>query len=245
MIQPPALPDNRDEFVRGLRRSLPIVLAVLPFGLLFGALAVDNGLSLGEAVLMSTLIYAGASQLVGIELFGQHVAPWLIVLSIFAVNFRHVLYSAVAGRRTRHWPALARAVGFFFLVDPQFAEVERRVDEGKPITVAWYAGVALPVYVAWVAETAVGGYFGGLVPNPHAIGLDFLLPIYFLGLVMEFRGRALWLPVVAASAAVSIVAERLVGSPWHVTIGALAGIAVAVIFTPSTAPRHGIEDAAQ
>lgn len=245
MSQPSALPDNRDEFVRGLRRSLPIVLAVLPFGLLFGALAVDNGLSLGEAVLMSATVYAGASQLVGIELFGQHVAPWLIVLSIFAVNFRHVLYSAVTGRRTRHWPVPARAVGFFLLVDPQFAEVERRVDEGKPVTFAWYVGLALPIYAFWIGETAAGAYFGGLVPDPHAIGLDFLLPIYFLGLVMEFRGRALWLPVVATSAAVSIVAERLVGSPWHVTIGALAGIAVAVAFTPSGAPRHGLEDAAR
>ena len=243
MSQSPAQPaNNPDEFRRGLRRSLPIILAVLPFGLLFGALAADNGISLAEAVLMSATIYAGASQLVGIELFGRHVAPWLIVLSIFAVNFRHVLYSAVAGRRTQHWPALARAVGFFFLIDPQFAEVERRVDEGKPITVAWYAGVALPVYVAWVAETAVGAYFGGFVANPHAIGLDFLLPIYFLGLVMEFRGRALWLPVVATASAASIIAERLVGSPWHVTFGALAGIAVAVIFT-SSKPRDDAGDA--
>jgi len=245
MSQPSAPPGDAHEFRRGLRRSLPIVLAVAPFGLLFGALAVGNGLSLADAVLMSTLLYAGASQLVGIELFSQHVAPWLIVLSIFAVNFRHVLYSAVAGRRTRDWSAPARAVGFFFLVDPQFAEVERRVDEGKPITVAWYFGLALPVYVTWVAETAIGAYFGGLVPDPHAIGLDFLLPIYFLGLVMEFRGRALWLPVVATSAAASIAAERFVGSPWHVTIGALAGIAVAVIATSSRAPRHGVEDAAQ
>lgn len=244
MSQPSAPPSNADEFRRGLRRALPIVLAILPFGLLFGTLAADNGFGVGEAVLMSATVYAGASQLVGIELFGQHVAPWLIVLSIFAVNFRHVLYSAVAGRRTQNWPALARAVGFFFLVDPQFAEVERRVDEGKPITVAWYGGLALPVYVAWVAETAIGAYFGGLVPDPHAVGLDFLLPIYFLGLVMEFRGRPLWLPVVATSAAVSIAAERLVGSPWHVTIGALAGIAVAVIFTPSE-PSRDAGDAAR
>jgi predicted branched-subunit amino acid permease len=58
---------------------------------------VDNGLSAGEAVLMSATVYAGASQMVGIELFGSDVAPWLIVFSVFAVNFRHVLYSAA------HW----------------------------------------------------------------------------------------------------------------------------------------------
>ena len=56
---------------------------------------------------MSATVYGGASQMVGIELFGQKIAPWLIVLSIFAVNFRHVLYSAALGRRLAHWPLLA------------------------------------------------------------------------------------------------------------------------------------------
>ena len=236
---------NSDEFWRGIRRGLPIVVATLPFGILFGTLAVENGFTVAEAVLMSATIYAGASQMVGIDLFGQNIAPWLIVVSIFAVNFRHVLYSGAAGRRTRQWSPLTRAAAFFFLVDPQFAEMERRADEGKPITLAWYAGVALPVYIFWVAEAAIGALFGRLIPDAHALGLDFLLPIYFLGFVMGFRGRPLWLPVVLASAAASILAERLIGSPWHVSVGAVAGIALAVILTPGDAPAHRIEDAAE
>ena len=85
------------EFRRGLRMSLPIVLAAAPFGLLFGALAVENGMTVLQAIFMSATLYAGASQMVGIELFGTKVAPWLIVFSIFAVNFRHILYSASLG----------------------------------------------------------------------------------------------------------------------------------------------------
>jgi 4-azaleucine resistance transporter AzlC len=236
---------NGDEFWRGMKRGLPVVVATLPFGILFGTLAVENGFTVGEAMLMSATVYAGASQMVGIELFGQKIAPWLIVVSIFAVNFRHVLYSAVAGRRTQHWSPWTRAFAFFFLVDPQFAEMERRADEGKPITFAWYAGVALPIFVAWVSEAAVGALFGKLIPDAHAIGLDFLLPIYFLGFVMGFRGRPLWLPIVLTSAAASILAERFIGSPWHVSIGAVAGIALAVVLTPGDAPAHRIEDAAE
>lgn len=237
--------NNRQEFWRGIRRGLPVVVATLPFGMLFGALAVENGFTVGEAVLMSATVYAGASQMVGIELFGQKIAPWLIVLSIFAVNFRHVLYSAAGGRRTRDWPPAVRAIAFFFLVDPQFAEMERRADEGKPITLAWYAGVALPIYVFWIAEAAVGALFGKLIPDTHALGLDFLLPIYFLGFVMGFRARPLWLPIVLTSAAASILAERFIGSPWHVSVGAVAGIALAVVLTPGDAPAHRIEDAAE
>ena len=89
----------------------------------------------------------------------------------------------------------------------------------------------------WVAEAWLGATFGNLIPDPHALGLDFLLPIYFLGLVMEFRDRPLWLPVVVASAVASIVAYKTVGSPWHVSIGAVAGILLAAACRRAAARR--------
>ena len=220
------------DFVEGMWRSVPVTVATMPFGLLFGTVAAQNGLSTGEATLMSATLFAGASQLVGLELFGQKIAPWLIVLSIFAVNFRHVLYSAALGRRLRHWSGLQRAVGFFFLTDAQYADGEKQALAGR-LTFSWYMGYALVLYTAWVAEAALGAAFGSLIPNPYAIGLDFMLPIYFLGMVMGFRARPLWLPVVAASAAASIAAYYLVGSPWHVSIGAATGVALAAILTPA------------
>lgn len=215
------------EFMAGMRAGLPVIVAVLPFGILFGALAADNGFTVFEAMLMSAAIYGGASQMVGIELFGQKIEPWLIVLSIFAVNFRHVLYSAAFGRRVEGWPLLQKATAFFLLTDPQFAETERREESGRPVSFVWYFGMGFPLWFGWVVESGLGAYFGRLVANPQAFGLDFLLPIYFLGLVMSFRKRPLWLPVVAASAVASVLAYKFVGSPWHVSLGAIAGIALA------------------
>ncbi|MDN2567541.1 AzlC family ABC transporter permease [Aquibium sp. A9E412] len=212
------------------------MVAAAPFGILFGTLAVENGFSVFQVVLMSATVYAGASQMVGLDLFGQAVAPWLIVLSIFAVNFRHVLYSAAVGRRVRHWSALQKAVGFFFLVDPQYAESERRALSGTPLGFGWYMAMAMTIYVFWIVNSALGALFGRLIPDTDALGLDFLLPIYFLGLVMGFRRRPLFLPVVVASALVSVAAFELVGSPWHVSIGALAGIAVAAL---APVPKDG------
>jgi predicted branched-subunit amino acid permease len=217
------------EFMRGVRASVPIVVAVLPFGILFGALAVDNGFSVFEAMLMSATIFGGASQMVGIELFGQKIAPWLVVASIFAVNFRHVLYSAAFGRRIAGWPLVPKAVAFFLLTDPQYAEAERKAEQGEPVGFTWYMGMAAPIWLGWVIESGLGAYFGRLVADPQVFGLDFLLPIYFLGLVMSFRKRPLWLPVVVVSAVASMTAYKFVGSPWHVSLGALAGIAVAAI----------------
>lgn len=220
------------EFWNGVRLSMPVVVASAPFALLFGALAVDNGFSVFEAFLMSATVFGGASQMVGIELFGQHVAPWLIVLSIFAVNFRHVLYSAGIGRRISHWPPVQQALGYFVLTDPQFAIAERKAEGGEAVGFVWYLGLGLPVYVFWVAESTLGAFFGRMIPDTHALGIDFLLPIYFLGLVMGFRKRPLWLPIVGVSAAASIIAYRTVGSPWHVSIGAVAGVLLAVALPP-------------
>jgi len=217
------------DFLKGMRLAVPVIVASAPFGLLFGALAVENGLTIPETVLMSAMVYAGASQMVGIELFGQNVAPWLIVLSIFAVNFRHVLYSASLGRRLAVWPQLRQVLGFFLLTDPQYAEGERK---RGPISFAWYMGMGVPMYCCWVAEAWLGAVFGGLIPNPYALGLDFLLPIYFLGLVMGFRQRPLWLPVVTVSTIASIAAYLTIGSPWHVSVGAAAGVLLAALMPP-------------
>jgi len=237
-------PGIRSERVEGLRASIPVIIASAPFGLLFGAKAVEQGLSVGEATLMSAAVYGGASQMVGIDLFGEHVPPWLIVLSIFAVNFRHVLYSAAVGQRIVHWPKLEQMLAFFFLVDPQYAESERRAASGRTLTFAWYISMALPVYVLWIASAAIGGAFGKLIKNPEAVGLDYLLPIYFLSLVVGFRKRPLWLPLVIISGGVALLAVRFVGSPWHVSIGAAAGIVFAACMPPKNTAEQIEEESA-
>jgi len=223
------------DFWDGARLSAPIIVSASPFAMLFGALAVANGLSAFEATLMSATVFGGASQMVGIELFGQKVAPWLIVLSIFAVNFRHVLYSAAIGSKLAHWPVWQQASAYFFMTDPQFALAEARAEEGRKVGFVWYMGAAVPVALFWVLGTWIGAMFGQLIPNPHALGLDFLLPIYFLGIVMGFRKRPLWLPVVLVSGVASILAYKFVGSPWHVSLGALAGVVLAAIVGPQPA----------
>ncbi len=223
------------QFLAGARRSVPILFSAAPFGVLFGAVAIDNGLTVTQAVVMSLTVYAGASQMVGIELFGHHAAPWLIAFSIFVVNARHVLYSATIGRHFANFTNLQKSLAFFFLIDPQFAESEREIDRTGKIDFQWYLGMALSFYSMWFCATLIGAQFGKILPDAHTWGIDFLLSIYFLGLVMGFRKRPLWLPVVLVSGAASIFFYKTIGSPWHVSLGALAGIAYAAIFGASEA----------
>lgn len=220
---------SRADFFQGVRQGTPVCISAAPFGALFGAVAVANGQTIAEAVLMSLTIFAGASQLVGIELFGHNIAAWVIVLSIFAVNFRHILYSAAMAPFVRHFTAVEKFFAFFLLTDPQFAETVRRGESGRKVSFSWYLGFGLVIYLPWQAMTALGGVFGQLIGDPKVIGIDVLLPIYFMALVLGFRKRANFLPVVAISGAVSVISYHTVGSPWHVSIGAIAGMALAAV----------------
>ncbi|WP_333631774.1 AzlC family ABC transporter permease [Agrobacterium cavarae] len=224
---------TQSPFRSGIRLGLPVALAVLPFGALFGAVAIDNGMTIYEATLMSGIIYAGASQLVGIELFNQNLPAWLVVLSIFAVNFRHVLYSAAMVRIVPEWSFVRKAIGFFFLVDPQFAESVRQKEMHGEVRYSLYMGYAFVVYALWMISTVVGASLGNLVGDPKALGFDVLLPIYFMGMVLGFRKRNSFYPVMLASAVGAIASFHFVGSPWHVSIGAMTGIIIAVILPPA------------
>lgn len=218
------------QFLAGVRRAIPVIISAAPFALLFGALAVDNGLSVFEAGLMSATVYAGSSQMVGIELFSNNAPSWVIAFSIFVVNLRHLLYSATTGRHLAAFSPIQRYLAFFFLIDPQFAETEKEVESKGSFGFSWYMGMGLTFYFVWLVLTIIGAIFGKLLPEPKPWGIDFLLTIYFLGLVMSFRKRPFWLPVVIVSGVASVIAYKIVGSPWHVSLGAFVGVAFAAVF---------------
>lgn len=224
--------DNSEQVASGLKKGAIVALSSAPFGVLFGAIAIDNGFTIAEAAIMSGLVYGGASQLVGIELFGHHVAAWVIVLSVLAVNFRHVLYSAALAPVLGRFPHSERWLSFFLLVDPQFAETVKRNETGQPVTFRWYISMGAVIWIAWILTTIIGAYFGRMIGDPKALGIDVLLPIYFLGLTMGFRRRHNFIPVMLAGAFGSVVAFHLVGSPWHISVGAAIGILVAAILPP-------------
>ena len=214
------------ESLSGARASVPIWIAVVPFAAVFGGLAVQAGWTPTQALLASATIYAGASQYVALDLWGQGVPAWTIVLTVFAVNFRHVLYSAALGRRMRGWPWWQRAASFAVMVDPAFAAGEARA-RSHGLTAAYMVGYGGALWLVWMVANAVGVFFGRLIENPADYGLDFILPIYFLGLVVAMRGTSRFFGIVAVSAAVAIGTQLLVGAPWPVLAGGLAGMAYA------------------
>lgn len=220
--------NERAEFSDGVKAALPIVAAAIPFGAVYGAAAVSKGMTVFETIFMSGIVFGGASQMVAVDLLATPLPFWTIVLSVFAVNFRHILYSASLGRKMQLFSPFQKAIAFLGLIDPQWALCEKRALT-RPLTRGFYLGLALPLYLGWLGSSALGAAFGKLITNPQAIALDFVLPIYFITILMGFRERYNWLPVVIISATAALVAYWFVGAPWHVGTGAFAGIIYAAL----------------
>ncbi len=218
------------EIKDGMRDAVPILIAVVPFSAVFGAVAIESGLSFNEMLLTSLSIYAVASQYVMVDLMGQDVPAWSIVLAVFAINFRHVLYSASIGREMKAFSSLQKAIAFFFLVDPQYAASEVRASRSG-LQPAYYFSYAAIVYITWIISNCAGGLFGSLIEEPAKYGIDFILPLYFTGLVAGFHKRPNFASVLIVSGGVSLVAFFTIGSPWHITLGGIAGLVMAAVLS--------------
>ncbi|MBZ8135203.1 AzlC family ABC transporter permease [Afifella sp. IM 167] len=242
MLAPAEPSSRRTQILLGLRDMAPVLLPNCVFGMLFGAIATSDGMPFGRVVAMSAVFYAGASQFVALELWGTPLPFWTIVLAVLAVNFRHILYSAALGRRTRHWPLSGRLLAFAGLTDPVFALSEYRA--GPRLSAAYYVAVSGPLYLAWVGATGVGAAFGSGIGDPGRFSLDFVMTAYFIFLVTRFRSRpnAFW--VIAASALAALPTWYFAGAPWHIGAGAFAGISVAVLLAGGTGARSDEDEAA-
>ncbi|AFL49447.1 branched-chain amino acid permease [Sinorhizobium fredii USDA 257] len=211
-----------------MRAMAPLIVAVIPIGLVFGAVAASKGLSSLEATLMSILVFAGGSQFVAMDIW-THPAPWgALAFSALLVNIRHVLMSASIGTKMPAFSGPAKYAAMLLLADEIWAMAEVRAGKTR-LTPAWYAGLAVPFYCVWVLASLAGAAAGAFLGDPKAIGLDFAFPAVFTVLVMGFwKGRETG-AVLAASAAAAVLAHQLLPGVWYIAAGAAAGVAATLV----------------
>lgn len=218
----------RGDFRRGVLDIAPVLVAATPIGLLWGTLAAGKGLSPLEAGLMSGSVFAGAAQFVALEVWREPV-PWiLLTVTALIVNIRHVLMGASLSRHMggidRRWHPLL----MFFMVDESWAFSERRA-QTKPLTLAYYFGLSLPMWVAWTTTSVIGAAVGRSFGDPVAIGLDFAFSALFISIIAGFWKGPRTGAVLGASAIAAAIAKLHVPGAWYIIIGGLVGVAVAAM----------------
>ncbi|MEE1613304.1 AzlC family ABC transporter permease [Microvirga sp. CF3016] len=215
----------------GARAALPAFPGFIMFAVAFGTAASQKGLSLGETLGLSAFVYAGASQMVGLEIWQQVWTPSTIltIVTVTAVvNARLMLLGATLQPWLKDEPLARTALNLFLLTEAGWLVGTRYYNEGgRDVGVLLGCGVVL--WLVWLAGTLMGFFAGALVPEPRRFGLDLVMPIFFaVMLVPLWKGAKPALPWLVAGL-ISLVVHALVPGYLFIIAGALAGVAAGML----------------
>jgi 4-azaleucine resistance transporter AzlC len=234
----PALPPSaRREFAAGLAAISPLLLGAVPFGLIYGALAVAAGIPPLLAIAISSIVFAGSAQFMIAKLVAAATPGVLIVLSVCIINLRHALYSAALAARLAHLPARWKILLAYLLTDEAYAASLRRLEAGGDAACRhWFLlGAGLGMWLVWQLSCIAGVVLGGRVPA--AWSLDFAGTLTFIAIVVPLlRDRATF----AAMAVAGAVAVLAFGLPYKlfIIVAALAGMAAGVALDHQRLPAR-------
>jgi 4-azaleucine resistance transporter AzlC len=223
-------------FWAGVRAEIPLLIGVFPFGMIYGALALNAGLSKSASQMMSSIVFAGSAQFITTQLVHDAAPGFVIVLTIAVVNLRHVLYSAslapyLASVSTRWKPLLA-----YLLTDEAYApSVVHYEEKGVTPFSHWFLfGAGLALWTNWQISTALGIFLGTAIPESWS--LDFALPLTFIAMVVPVLKNR---PAVAAAFSAGVVALLAYSLPYKLglILAALVGIAVGTFLESNQPPK--------
>jgi branched chain amino acid efflux pump len=211
----------RSEFFR----LLPISLFVVAFGAAFGLAAMQKGLEPLQALLMSTTVFAGASQFAAVDMWGAEVSLLPVIAVVFAINSRHLLMGASLYPMLRDMSPGRRYSLLLLLTDANWAVSAQEYQRGTR-NLEVILGGGLAIWLAWIIGTWLGVYFGGLLQNPKSLGLDMVLGCFLLAMALGGNKSPRTLVAWLVAAVSSLAAWKWLPPNMHVVIGALAGGAI-------------------
>ena len=179
---------NLKVFLKGIIDVSPLMIPVVPFGLIFGVLAIDVGFTPLETMGMSLIVFGGASQIVLLQLFSGGASSLVIISSVGAVNSRHLLYGAVLSEYLEKLTLLKKLIISYFIVDQGFAESNKYFKKNKDQKNIHYhlLGTGITLWICWQISTIMGIILGSFIPDE--LGLKFAVPLTFIAiLVSELR----------------------------------------------------------
>lgn len=218
----------RAQFLAGARAVAPLLLGTLPFGLIYGVLAMQSGLSPVLAQGLSIIVFAGSAQFIAAPMLGAAASGVVIVLTVFVVNLRHALYSASLAPRVQELPRAWRWLLAYLLVDEAYAVAIAHYERNAAMpNKHWYfLGAGSTLWATWQISTAVGIALGAEVPK--SFGLDFTLALTFIAIVVPMLKDR---PSVAAALAAGCTAVAAKALPYQtgLLLAALTGIVAGML----------------
>jgi 4-azaleucine resistance transporter AzlC len=220
--------EARKTFWDGVRAEFPILIGVFPFGMIYGALALNSGLSKLSSQMMSSIIFAGSAQFVTAQLVHDAAPALVIIFTIAVVNLRHMLYSASLAPYLKDLTSKWKVLLSYLLTDEAYAPsiIEYEKTGIKPFSHWFLLGAGFSLWLTWQVSTALGIFLGAAIPPKWP--LDFALPLTFIAMVVPALKTS---PMVAAAVSAGLVAVIAYSIPFRLglILAALTGIVVGTI----------------
>lgn len=202
---------RRQSLFAGVRSVLPILIGVVPFGLIYGVVAVAAGIGELPAILMSSIVFAGASQIAAAKLWADGAPLLIIVATGLIINLRFLMYSASLATYFQDLSYARRWILSYLLTDQAYAVSVVRFDDDPDVhKVPFYVGGALTLWTTWQTSSIVGVLIGLRVPASW--GLEFSVPLMFLALLVPTLRERTAIIVAVVSALAALVFH---GLPLH------------------------------
>ena len=171
---------------------------------------------------MSTTVFAGASQFAAVDMWGTEVSVLPMIAVVFAINSRHLLMGASLYPMLKDVSPGKRYGLLLLLTDANWAVSAQEYQSGRR-NLEVILGGGLVLWLAWMIGTGLGVYFGGLLQNPRALGLDMVLGCFLLAMALGGKKSPRILVAWLVAGAASLAAWKWLPSNMHVVVGALAG----------------------
>ncbi len=231
-------PQARDQFWLGVRMFAPVAVSIAAYGLVWGVLAGQAGLSVLEVALMSALVFAGSSQFVVLDMWTPGSLPVAsIVVATAIVNLRMLLMSATLRPLLSPLPRWQALGATFFVSDESWAVTMGELRKGRG-SLAFFLGAGTLCWFAWLFATLVGRVLGAFIDDPTRYGLDFAFTATFLALLLGmWKGRGDLVPWIVAALA-AIATSRLIEGNWYIIAGGLVGSFAGALAEQPKGRRH-------
>ena len=215
-------------FRQGLKDIVPLMVAYVPIGLLWGTLAAGKGFTALEAMLTSMFVYAGASQFVVVDMWREPLPILLLVATTLVVNLRHFLMSASLSRHLGNISGGWRYALMYILTDESWAVTERRA-QTHTIDLGYILGTFLPLWPTWFLCSFIGAVVGNALGDPAVYGLDFAFSAIFITIIMGFWKGPRTAGVIVASGLAAVLGKLYLPGAWYIMAGGMVGVIFAAL----------------
>ena len=217
-------------FLKGIQDVSPLMIPVVPFGIIFGVLAIELGFNGYTTMAMSIIIFGGASQIIFLQLFSAGASSLVILSSVGAVNSRHLLYGAVLSEHLSDLKLSWKIIISYFLVDQAFAVsnsyLKKNNDKNKHFHLF---GAGVTCWTIWQITTFIGIILGSVIPD--RLGLTFAIPLTFLALLVNDFRKLVNVIVILVSGTIATLGYQIIPFKAYIIVASLFGLIVALILT--------------